>query len=118
MSLTWPRQVFAVAALLTLLGTILGLPPEVDGNLIMLLPEDDPYATSLRQMHDERVESRSPFDLEDPRDGSGPESHCRQPVDGLRGEGHQFAPFEGVGSCRDVRSDVGHRGCRAVGSWQ
>lgn len=52
-SLTWPRQVFAVAALLTILGTVLGLPPEVDGNLIMLLPEDDPYATSLRQMHDE-----------------------------------------------------------------
>ncbi len=45
--------VVAVCALLTVASVLIGLPPDVDANLVSLLPEDQPEAVALRKLEEE-----------------------------------------------------------------
>ncbi|TNE86532.1 MAG: hypothetical protein EP330_22600 [Deltaproteobacteria bacterium] len=47
------RLVAVSAAVIAVLSVIIGVPPEVDSNLLTLLPKDDPAASALMQLHEE-----------------------------------------------------------------
>lgn len=47
------RAVSVGAALIALLSVLIGVPPQVDSNLLTLLPEEDPAASALMKLHEE-----------------------------------------------------------------
>ncbi|HMV65999.1 MAG TPA: MMPL family transporter [Myxococcota bacterium] len=47
------RLVTVVTLLITLLATVIGLPPKVDSNLLNLLPDSDPTVQSIKRINDE-----------------------------------------------------------------
>lgn len=47
------KLVAAVATVVALVSVLIGVPPEVDSNLLTLLPEDDPAASALMELHEE-----------------------------------------------------------------
>lgn len=47
------RLTWALVVVVSVLSAVLGLPPEVDSNLLSLLPDDDPIVSRLKVLNDE-----------------------------------------------------------------